>query len=56
MTGLTLISITEKAPGLGVDLFVGVKDAVVSSVCDLGRQSLTNYSSAADHQRFPRCA
>jgi hypothetical protein len=37
MTGLTLISIREINPVIGVDSLVGVKDKEVSSICDIGR-------------------
>jgi hypothetical protein len=36
MTGLTLISIREISPRIGVDSLVGVKEKEVSSICDFG--------------------
>ena len=54
MKKLTLISIREITPRIGIDLLAGVKDDEVR-ICGLRSltTSLTNHSLEGDHRRFP---
>ena len=54
MTGLTLISIREIIPHIGVDYLVGIKNNEASSIfAILSDKSLTNLLSVVGHRSFP---
>jgi hypothetical protein len=55
MMGLTLTSIREISPRIGVDYLVGIKNDEASSIfAILSDKSLTNLLSVVGHRIFPR--